>query len=321
MKKTIVYSVILLCSIVFFACNDEWKDEQYEKYVSFVNSGYTNTYLRYDSQGGRMTYKIPIVISGSTFNDKDVTVRVALDPDTLDALNEARFRSRTDLYFKILEPQFYHFPTMETTIPAGSDVAYLNVEFEIKDLNLVDKYILPLQIESTSEYIPSPKKWYRKSLMRIIPFNDYSGTYSATAGNIYEGTSTTAIVLESREMKIVNEKAVFFYAGLTEEEARDRALYKIIATFNDDNSVTLAADSAAIGFKYTPADCKYKIESRMDELQPYLEIRTLTLTLKYSYNDLTNRDHPIPYRFEGSYLMERRRNTQIPDEDQPEIFE
>lgn len=327
MKKMIVYSILFLSSLFFFACNDEWKDEQYQKYVSFTRSGYVNTYLNYNAEGGVVHYRIPVEISGSTVNDRNVQVTIALDPDTLNAMNQARYFTREDLYFRLLDPKHYNFKTMSTTIPAGQDIAYIDVDFKIDDLDLVEKYILPLNIVETSEYIPSPKKWYRRSLMRIIPFNDYSGTYSATGGKITEAGSTTPTSVDTREMRVVDQNTVFFYAGLTEEEARNRALYKVRAVFNpptdvpNRGAVTLSADNPDIGFTFEPANCYYTVDTKMDDLQPYLQIKTTTMFLKYTYKDISNPNYTVTYKFDGSYVLERRRNTQIPEQDQQEIFE
>jgi hypothetical protein len=311
----------------FFACNDEWKDEQYEKYVSFVRSGFVNIYLNYNSNDGVVKYKIPVEVSGSILNDRNIQVTIGIDPDTLQAMNVSRYYNREDLFFRLLEPQYYTMNSMTTTIPAGSDVGYIDISFKIGNLDLVEKYVLPLVITETSEYIPSPKKWYRRSLMRIVPFNDYSGTYSATGGRITEGNNDMPTSVDMREMRVVDQNSVFFYAGLTEEEARNRALYKVKAIFNpsaespDEGTITLSAYEDAIGFTSTPANCYYTVETRMDDLQPYLQIKTITLFLKYSYDDISNPNYKVRYNFDGSYVLERRRNTQIPDEDQQYIFD
>ncbi len=327
MKKIILYGIMPLFGILFFACNDEWKDEQYQKYVSFTRSGYVNTYVNYNTEGGVVKYRIPVEVSGSTVNDRDVEVTIGLDPDTLNAMNQSRYFTREDLYFRLLDPKYYEFKNMKTTIPAGKDVAYIDIDFKIGDLDLVEKYVLPLNIVETSEYIPSPKKWYRRALMRIIPFNDYSGTYSATGGKITEVGSTTPTSVDTREMRVVDQNTVFFYAGLTEEEARNRALYKIRAMFNPlaegskRGTVTLSADRPEIGFTFEPANCYYTVDTKMDDLQPYLQIKTTTLFLRYTYKDITNPSYTVTYKFDGSYVLERRRNTQIPEQDQQEIFE
>jgi len=327
MKKIFFYTIISLFCVALTACNNEWEDEQYEKYVSFVNSGYTNVYLNYNTEGGVVKYKIPVLISGSTVNDRNIQVTIAIDADTLNAMNVERFYNREDLFFRMLDPQYYSFQSMQTTIPAGEDVGYINVDFKIGDLDLVEKYVLPLNITATSEFMPSPIRWYRRSLMRIIPFNDYSGTYSATGGTIKEANDDTPTSMDTREMRVVDQNTVFFYAGLTEEEARNRAIYKVRATFNpsidqpDRGMVTLSADDSAIGFTFIPESCYYTIETEMDALRPYLQIRTVTLFLNYSYNDISNPNYAVRYNFDGSYVLERRRNTQIPEEDQQYFFD
>jgi len=334
LKNLVHLLIVVIVAQTFSSCNDEWKDEQYIKYVSFVRSGYVDTYLNTNTADGMVHYKIPIEISGSTKNDKDVTVNVVIDPDTLTAFNRETYFTRTDLFYRQLDEKYYNFPNgMTVTIPAGKDIGYLNVDFNIRNLDLVEKYVLPLRIESTSEYVPSPKKYYKRSLMRIIPFNYFSGTYSAGAGQITSTTNgvtnTTPTSVATREMRYVNDSTVFFYAGLTEEDARNRSLYKIQVKFNSDMTVTLTADSARINFvadtsidpKTGKSKCSYEIKEEMDALQPYLLIRTLTLNLQYRYDDVTNPYYTVTYNFKGSYTLERRRNTQIPEEDQQEIFE
>ncbi|MDR0700011.1 MAG: DUF4973 domain-containing protein [Tannerella sp.] len=325
MKQTIFYSIIAVLATIFSACNDEWEDEQYKKYVAFVRSGYTEINLNSNVADGVIHYKIPIIISGSTGNDRDVTVTVALDRDTLDDYNIAMYYKRNDLFFRLLEEKHYDFPNGTTvTIPAGENVGCLDIDFKIKEeneLDLVEKYILPLQIVSTSEYLPSPHKWYKKSLMRIIPFNYFSGTYAAGAALITAEGSSESTSVESREMRVVNDSAVFFYAGLCEENARDRATYKVRVQFNDDHSLTFSADSAKINFEANPEKCKWSLKEEMDALQPYLMIRTINMELQYSYEDVTNPDYKVKYTLKGFYTLERRRNIQIPEEDQQVIFD
>ncbi|GAB1415392.1 DUF4973 domain-containing protein [Paludibacter sp.] len=321
--KVLFYTAtIYLLSMVFTSCNDEWKEEQYQKFVSFVRSGYTETYLNTNTVDGKVHYKIPIEISGSTKNDKNVSISVKLDNDTLVAHNKTMFYNRNDLFFRLLDEQYYSFPNgMEITIPAGKNVGYLDVIFDIRGLDLVEKYILPLTISSTSEYIPSPKLHYKKTLMRIIPFNYFSGNYSAGAGSITAENNPTPTSKATREMRYVSDSTVFFYAGLCEEDARNRATYKVKATFNSDKTLSFVADSAKIQFTPVPGECKWSIKEEMDALQPFLMIRTVTMDLKYSYKDVTNPNYTVKYNLKGSYTLERRRNTQIPEEDQQEIFE
>ncbi|MDR1682474.1 MAG: DUF4973 domain-containing protein [Candidatus Symbiothrix sp.] len=334
MKKTLIYTIATLLGIAFYACSeDEWKGEQYEKYVSFVRSGYTETYLNTNTPDGTVHYKIPVEVSGSTVNDRNLTVTVALDPDTLARYNKESFLNRTDLFYRQLPDEYYEFPKgLSVTIPAGKDVGYLDIDFTVKGLDLVEKYILPLQIAATSDYIPSPKKYYKKTLMRIIPFNYFSGSYSAVAAEIKadstfnaDGTGMKEVAppttkMETREMRFVNDSTVFFYAGLCEENARDRSTYKVQVKFNADNSLTFTADSTQIKFSASP-NCKWTVSEEKDVQQPYLIIRTLIMDLEYSYREVSNESYQVKYNLKGFYTLERRRNEQIPEEDQQDIFE
>ena len=101
MKHIYTFLAILTAVILTTACNDEWKDEQYEQYVSFKSpvpsggEGVTDIYVRY-KPNGKVTYQLPVIISGSTQNLQDVDVHIALS-DTLETLSWERITTRTDL--------------------------------------------------------------------------------------------------------------------------------------------------------------------------------------------------------------------------------
>lgn len=317
MRKKYIYILGVLTSLLLCSCNDEWTSEQYEKSASFVNNNMVNVYVKYNSVGGVIPYKIPVVLSGSTENNSNVDVTVALDPDTMPNLNFDRFRNRNDLYYTQLDANFYAFKSMTTTIPSGSNVGYVNLDFKLSGIDLINKYILPLNIVSTSKYGVSLHKHYRKSLMRIIPFNDFSGQYSALPGSVYDRTlpeSQTPLVVSTREAMVVNENTIFFFAGVTEEQAFDRAMYKIKAQFNADSTVTLTADDSRINFKQISGS--YSIKKRMDDVLPYNQITDITLSMEYQYDDITNAKFPLKYRFKGSMILEKTKNITIPEEDQ-----
>jgi hypothetical protein len=324
MKNIQLFLYTLLVCLFICSCNDEWKDELFEKAVSFENSGVTNVYLRYTSQGGVIPYKIPILVNGSTKNGEDIQVTIALDPDTLNLYNIDRFRSREDLYFKQLAPQHYEFQSMTGTIPKGEDVGFVDINFKLDGLDLVEKYILPLQISATSAYGINQRKYYKKTLMQIIPFNDYSGSYSATTMLVWNNPKIANEVAQNvpnREARVVNENTIFFYAGTIEQEARDREVYKVIVEFSQtDSTVVLTATDPSINFSYTPGKCYYTVSTEMDQILPYLEKKYTTLYLDYKYDDITTPGYPLHYAVEGNMTLERKRNILIPDEDQQEIF-
>jgi hypothetical protein len=315
MKKLYLY--LLSALLVGMGCNKEWTRELYVKEVSFVKSGVVSVYAKYQSQGGAVSVKVPVVLSGSTGNNEDIDVTIAIDKDTLNNLNFDRFRLRADLYFQELSEANYSFTSLTTTIPAASLQGYFNLGLKLEGLDLINKYILPVKIVSTSKNNASPRRWFGKSLMQIIPFNDYSGRYS-NAGLIWNRdvpqNNQTALSTPYRTGWVVNQNTIFFFAGNIDEEAYDRKKYKIVAELKADSTVALSAPDATI--KFSQQRGTYSISKRKDEVQPYLEKTYITLNLEYWYSDITNPAFPINYRFAGPLTLERVRNTQIPDEDQ-----
>ena len=71
MKERIYYPLLAVLMVLFCtACNEEWTDEQYERYVSFkapmnYAKGVTDIYVKYKSNG-MVTYQLPLIMSGST---------------------------------------------------------------------------------------------------------------------------------------------------------------------------------------------------------------------------------------------------------------
>lgn len=113
MKKRHIYIATLFIALLSFsACNDEWKDELYVHMVSLkapINDGEVSSiYVRY-KPNGEVIYNLPVLVSGSTPLDKDLDVRIAVDPDTLNAMNEANFHElRKDLWYN-----YTRFPDRE----------------------------------------------------------------------------------------------------------------------------------------------------------------------------------------------------------------
>jgi hypothetical protein len=315
----LVTAIMTLCA----SCNKEWTDEQYEQYISFKapigDNGVSQVSVRYKSQG-EVTYQLPVVVSGSTTNDRDITVHVAVDSDTLQQLNSERFQSRVDFYYKELDSRYFNIPET-VTIKAGENTALIPVSFTLDDIDLNDKWVLPLTIvdDPSYGYKSNPRKHYNKALLYVTPFNDYSGTYGGTALKTYfKGNEGDAAIVKSEiPVYVVNDTTVFFYAGTVDEKRIDRDKYKIFATFDTVTmSVTLNANDENINF--TASSATFSIKQTMDATRPYLLHRYLTISgIGYEYTDYTIIEgQQIDYVVTGIMSMERKINTQIPDEDQ-----
>lgn len=312
-----LYFLILAAAVISIGCNKEWTEELYTQEVSFVKSGVVTVYAKYKNSGGLVPVKVPILLSGTTGNSEDIEVEIGIDKDTLTDLNFDRFRLRSDLYFTELPEANYAFKSMKTTIPSNSLQGHFDLDLKMEGMDMIDKYILPLKITNSSKRNVSSYRWFKKSLMQIIPFNDYSGSYS-NAGLMWDRdiseNGQTALSVASRTTWVVDENSVFFFAGITEEEAFNRAAYKVIATFNADSTVTLTAPNPDINFSQQRGT--YTVSKRMDEVQPYLEKTYITMNIEYWYSDISNPAFPINYRFSGPLTLEKVRNIQIPEEDQ-----
>ena len=323
MKKSYIPLLLSAMLLICGACNDEWTEEQFTNYVSFKapleSEGVTNIYVRYRADQ-KTTFLQPLLVSGSVKNDQDMTVHLAVDPDTLNVLNFERFQSREDYYYRELSSQYFTIPST-INFKAGENTALMPIDFTLKDIDMVEKWVLPLTIvdDPTYNYKANPRKNYRKALLRINPFNDYSGTYSGTAlKTAMEGyENETPIVKEDIRSYVVDENTIFFYAGNIDEQRQDRRNYKIYATFSETGAVTFSADNPNIKFKVNK-DASYTVNEQMDAVRPYLMHRYITINnIDYQFTDYTmvpNVD--INYKVSGSLILERQLNTQIPDEDQ-----
>lgn len=326
MKKICTYLIILVTVALSTSCNNEWEDEQYEQYISFkapigANTGVTNIYVRY-KENGKVTYQLPVIVSGSTVNRKDMDIRVAVDRDTLNVLNWERFSTRTELYYKPLGDEKYEFPE-SVHIPSGSCVELLNIDFALGGIDMVDKWVLPLTIvdNASFNYQSHPRKSYGKALLRVIPFNDYSGSYSTSMMEVYirndDGTiEKNPMTTGNRTGYVVDDNTIFFYAGLMGEELEDRETYKIYVRFDEENkTIDMWAQNENINFKLydTPA---YSVTEIMDATRPYLLHRYVSFTVEYDFQDITSAPVPILYKVKGTLMLQRDFNTQIPDEDQ-----
>ena len=323
MKKPYILFLFLTLLLICGACNDEWTKEQFENFVSFkapiTNQGVSDIYVRY-KDNDKTTFQLPLIVSGSNTNDKDRLVHVAVDPDTLVTLNYERFQNRTDFYYKELLSKYYTIPST-VMIKAGENTSLMSIYFTLKDIDMVDKWVLPLTIKDdpSYDYVSNKRKHYRKALLRINPFNDYSGIYSGTAlKTVMEGfENETPLVKAQIKSYVVNKNTIFFYAGNINEDRQDRRNYKIYATFENNGGLTLYADNPNMNFKLNK-DASYTINEQKDEIRPYLLHRYLTINnINYQFSDYTQIPNvEIVYKVSGSLILERRLNTQIPDEDQ-----
>lgn len=336
MKRIInIFPLLAMTALVFsfVSCNDEWKEEQYRQYISFRapldDNGVTAVYVpfsRHADDGsyiygvGKSNYKLPVIVSGSTTNGRDITVHVSHDTDTLGILNYERFQNRKDLYYVDMS-DYATFPST-VNIKAGEDVSLLDISFDFTGIDLSEKWVLPIKVDDdpSYSYTSHPRKNYNNAMLRVYPYNDYSGNYAATTLKLANGYDTSeAIGMETSRAYVVDENTVFFYAGNIDETRIDRANYKVFARFSegDQGGVEMWAENPMMKF-VTDGKASFRIYDRIDEVQPYLVHHYIILNnINYSFVDYTSvQGIELAYTAEGSMTLERKINTQIPNEDQ-----
>lgn len=334
-----IYTLIVLMAVVLLgtSCNDEWKEEQYDHYIAFRsplnNKGVTEIYVPYsrkdaegNSEEGRSNYQLPMIVSGSTLNQQNFTVKVAHDADTLQTLNVARYQHRTDLFYQDMGKEELGFINFPGTVDfrAGEDVSQLDISFDFRGIDMSQKWVLPLAMvdDPSSGYKGHPRKNYAKAILRIYPFNDFSGDYSGTALlNFMKGDEGSgSIVANTVTGYVVDDNTVFFYAGNINEDRTDRANYKVFAEFQGAETggiVRFYVENSDLNFE-NMKEASYRIIEEMDAVRPYLKRRYVIINnIDYEYTDYTSvPGSGIDYVVRGSLTLVRTINTQIPDEDQ-----
>lgn len=344
MKK--IYLLLVVMAAIGVSCNNEWEDELFVQKVSFKatlnEDGVCPLYIRYQPDGVKR-YDVPLLISGSTVNSQNRTVHIGLDPDTLNTLNLEQFGAyREELYYKQLDPQYYTMPeTVE--IPAGQSQAVLPIDFTLggtdnsNPLNMVEQYILPLTIldDNSSDFHANERKHYRKALLNVVPFNEYSGTYDGSQQKIYLEDQTTAFTVTKHKAYVYNENTIFFYMGLRDVNYTDRKYYKLFVEFTDEkyegkyklklwtdndgpngNNLGFLTETDIFGNKRLKQPV-YTIQTEFDVTKPYLKHIYYTLYIDYTFEDYTiSPGNRLKYTVNGTLNMQRDLNTLIPDQDQ-----
>lgn len=223
MKKKNISLLLVTLLVMLSSCSEFYSDEQYEHYVSFKAPTSTVSRIRLKYRKGQPSpYRLPLIVAGSTMNNKDIDVHVGIDNDTLDIYNYEHYYEREDLYYKQLPENFYSIPNYDIHIPAGECQALMDINFNFNGLDLSEKWVLPLIIKDdpSYNYTSHPRKNFNNALLWITPFNDFSGNYGTTALNVFPEDTNKPLVVDTREAYVVDENTIFFYAGAIKEKRK-----------------------------------------------------------------------------------------------------
>lgn len=345
MSKTFYIPALLAAgalALTFSSCNNDWEEEQYEHYISFKaplastgsSVGVTTVYVpftRSNDNGeplygkeGESHYDLPVLVSGSTVNPSNLTVNIA-HSDTLPILNMERFSSRKDLWYN----DMWDYADVPTTvgIKAGESKSLLRIRFHFDNIDLAERYLLPLTVAPGEGYERNPRKNYATAMLRVLPYTTYSGNYQAGNMKFYivSGgvTDNEPGAMSQVQAYVVNANTVFFYAGSFNEDSQLRRNFKVYATFTPyeeggtRGTVTLTCNNPEMNFVQNK-QATFTILEQDDEVQSYILRRTVIINdIDYTFTDyLTAPGSKINYNVTGTMTMERKLNTQMPEEDQ-----
>ncbi len=213
MKKIFIFCCVALYSFTLSSCDDSLKDELFVKYAYIVQNGWKEVKIELNSIGV-MTLPITVGVNGTSFNDRDVAVKLALDPDTLADYNFNKYKNDSVLYYKQINGEAIKFPE-NIIIETGKESAVVEVMLDKSKIeNQYADYVLPVCIEKAEGYNAGPTK-YTRSLMHLSFYNDFSGSYNGScklwdkekAGSFHERTISSKILYG------YSPNECYFYAG------------------------------------------------------------------------------------------------------------
>ena len=317
MKKIFIYAAVLLGVCSFTSCDNNIPDEQFTKMVLLTKNGVQDYNIEFTGEG-QVELRLPISVNGTSTNDRDVTVRLTTDPDTLKDYNFERFRNRTALYYTLPSEKMYSFPAgPEITIQSGSDYATLPLTLNLKEFDLYSNYILPLKIESVSTYQLGWSK-NTKLLMRLNINNFFSGSYNVDGRVWEENYPDQKLPISSTVLRALAADQCYLYTGNVTESNEDRAEYSLTVkidknkfedSVNDETGARIRKYTAiTIGSKNTDKNIKdesngkswVEISRTADPINNNLENVVTKVYLNYSYMNLRNTGYPVKMIFEGT---------------------
>jgi hypothetical protein len=154
-----VFIALYMCMLTI-GCNEKPKEMQYAK-IYFPLAARANTdglfpvtfnYLR------DTTFVVAVYCSGSIFPSEDLHVTVGLAEDSLAAACVDYPQLQT---YEILPTASYSIqPDLTTTIKSGTNRGDFSITLYAAELDVTKKYILPLYIQSVTQYEAAEKYHY-----------------------------------------------------------------------------------------------------------------------------------------------------------------
>jgi len=315
MKKYIyrIFCGLVPALLILFtttSCSDDLNYELFTKYTYLLKNGWQGNLAMNLTEQNTVNLNVPFGVNGSTGNNKDINVTLAVDPDTLKDYNFDKNKNDSAAYYTILPADCYQFDKTSYVIPAGQLNAAATVTVDMTNLatnySIYDQYVLPIKIASSDGEVVGPSK-YSRALYLINLVNNWSGSYSGTGtltaiykkkiGSRYQNITYTGEV-SGKQVYAISNKECYMYAGSYERDTKHHSEFVVKMTMNADSTITMESPTNP---NFQPIEANYKFKFTQNSTDSRKLNRMTVFHTHYKYVDVyTDPEITEPYEYEGT---------------------
>lgn len=184
---------------------------------------------------------ITVSTSGSLPIEKDVSVRLKIEPKIIDDYNEKYFESdETEKFLKYVQEDLFKVPSIEKLKIVAKEGISTNLPVFIKteDLSSDLTYAIPFSILDVDSYEVNDK--LRDLILKLKLINSYSGDYSMTGERLNLSSGVNNRIQKNKTLKAVGvNKIRMFHSDSSENtDINDNG---ILIEIHEDNNVSVKA--------------------------------------------------------------------------------
>lgn len=290
MKKIVIICISAIALTFNYACNDSLDKELFEKTVLLTNNGWLDEEMVITESG---IIEVPFVLSinGTDGNKKSVDARMKFDSDTLSAYNFNKYRNQIELYYNEVPTGAVTFKDATINIPSGKINAKSVMMLDVNQItDKYSDYVIPIAIESVSDYKVG-QNIFSKALLHVLLKNSFSGNYSGDLSVFKTTDVSNKITVSSKTFYAITSSKCYFFAGQVDRSKTYRSKFIVNITIDNDGVITMESPNPDLMFKQESAKITITKENHPNDNR--YEIVTTSLTMTYTFKDLTLPNGPI----------------------------
>jgi hypothetical protein len=307
MYKIIKYVSLTVAALLCYACDEELKDELFEKQVLLTKNGWIEQTVDI-TESNQFDLPIAVSINGTTGNDRNVNVQLKFDSENLANYNFEKYRRDSSLYYRELPADVVSFKagSDKVTVPNGDIRAVSHISLDISKLDdIYGDYVIPVSIDSVSAYKKAPV--YHKALHHVVLKNKYSGNYTGQLA-VYKTKKNgdndgEPIPVTTKTLYAIGKQQCFFYAAHYDRSEWERDKYIINMTVDENETISLTALNSDLELVQESATTTTAVVQ--DKTDSRYEIHSTEINLSYKISlPLLSPQYPV--RVEGKITKTER---------------